>query len=306
MTKPVRKTLDALVAFEMPPPARIDLMRIIDATEQPMLAGSAVTIGAFDGVHRGHRQLLSALRRTGINAGLKTVVVTFDPIPRAVISPESAPPLICSLQTRLQLLEQTGDVDYCCVLPFNERMRRATVEDFVAGNLVDRLGMRILVAGENFVCGCGRKGDIAYLTELGKQFSYTVEVQPLHILRGLPRCSSTETRRLIQLGELAKVARLLDRAHEMTGVVLDDVRSEQANVLQAALDENLCTPPKDVYLGAIRMSGRAGHWKEAILKVCDATSLGRAVVHLTFAGGLSARAGDALTIRFTQRAAFDT
>src|SRR3546814_13627906 len=72
-------------------------------------------------------------------------LVTFDRIPRAVISPEAAPPLLCNIETRLDLLRQTGLVDYCCVLPFDEQRQRETVDDFVINNLVRRLGMRILV-----------------------------------------------------------------------------------------------------------------------------------------------------------------
>jgi riboflavin kinase / FMN adenylyltransferase len=281
-------------------------MRVINATEQPMLQGSAVAIGSFDGVHRGHRQLLNTLRRIGVEAGLKTALVTFDPLPRAVIFPESAPPLICNVQTRLQLLEKTGAVDYCCVLPFNEQMRQETVENFIEANLIRRLGMRILVVGENFACGRGRQGDVAYLTMLGRRYGFSVAAQPLHTLRGLPRCSSTEARRLIELGELADAARLLDRAHEMTGVVLGDAGSKRKGILHVALDENLCAPPEDDYLGSVRMSAEAGPWRKAMLKVCAAMSRGGKIVHLTFAGNHRARAGDTLTIRFAQRAVFST
>jgi riboflavin kinase / FMN adenylyltransferase len=281
-------------------------MRIIDATEQAALQGSVVAVGSFDGVHRGHRQLLNALRRIGVEAGLKTALVTFDPLPRAVISPETAPPLICSVQMRLQLLEQTGAVDYCCVLPFNEQTRQETVEEFVEGSLIRRLGMRNLVVGENFACGRERKGDVAYLTELGRRYGFSVEVQPLHTPSGLPRCSSTEARRLIELGELAEAARLLDRAHEITGVVLGNAGSKRRSILHVALDESFCTPPEDDYLGAARMSDGAGRWRKATLKVCAAMSWRRRIVHLTFAGEHHARAGDTLTMRFKQRALLDT
>jgi len=277
-------------------------MKIINMTAQAALQGSAVAVGSFDGVHRGHRQLLSALRRIGAEAGLKTALVTFDPLPRAVIFPESAPPLICSVQMRLQLLEQTGAVDYCCVLPFSEQMRQQTVEEFVEASLIRRLGMRILVVGENFVCGRGRKGDVAYLTEFGRRYGFSVEVQPLHTPRGVPRCSSTEARRLIELGELADAARLLDRAHEMTGVVLGNAGSKRRSILHVALDENICIPPEDDYLGAARMSGGAGRWRKAMLKVCATMPWRRRIVHLTFTSEHRARAGDALTTRFKQRA----
>lgn len=273
-------------------------MKFVKADEDASLPGSVVTVGSFDGVHRGHRKLLDALRRTGTRAGLETAVVTFDPIPRAVISPESAPPLICSLEMRLNLLKLTGLVDYCCVLPFDERMRRATVEEFVVDILVGRLGMRILMVGENFACGSGRKGDVSYLTELGLRHGFSVDALPLHTPPGVARCSSTETRRLIQRGELAEAARLLDRAHELTGVVLDGMESEGG--LHAAIDKNLCIPPKADYVGAFRVAGGVRRWRDAVLKVCDATSQGGRVVRLTFAGDPEAKAGDALTMRFAQ------
>src|SRR3546814_5536214 len=103
-------------------------------------------------------------------------LVTFDRIPRAVISPEAAPPLLCNIETRLDLLRQTGLVDYCCVLPFDEQRQRETVDDFVINNLVRRLGMRILVVGENFACGRGRQGDLAYLS---RSEEHTSELQSL-------------------------------------------------------------------------------------------------------------------------------
>jgi riboflavin kinase/FMN adenylyltransferase len=279
-------------------------MRIIKTGDRAMLAGSVVTVGSFDGVHRGHRKLLETLRQTGIRAGLETVLVTFDPIPRAVISPESAPPLICSVQTRLKLLNSTGYVDYCCVLPFDETMQRETVDEFVVGSLVARLGMRVLVVGENFACGNSRKGNVSYLTELGLRHGFSVQALPLHVLPGLARCSSTETRRLIQRGELAEVARLLDRAHEISGVVLEEAGPEGG--FHAAIDKGLCVPPKAHYLGAFRIVGGIRRWRNAVLKVCDATSRGTGVVRLTFTGDPRAKAGDTLTIRFARRAAFDT
>src|SRR3546814_13223612 len=127
------------------------------------------------------------------------------------LSPEAAPPLLCNIETRLDLLRQTGLVDYCCVLPFDEQRQRETVDDFVINNLVRRLGMRILVVGENFACGRGRKGDLAYLSALGEQFGFTVQPQPLHAPHGAPRCSSTETRRLTHPGQLTEAPPLPPR-----------------------------------------------------------------------------------------------
>jgi riboflavin kinase/FMN adenylyltransferase len=274
-------------------------MKIIEASVLPALPSSVVTVGCFDGVHRGHRQLLSILRRTAVEKGLKTALLTFDPMPRAVIAPESAPPLICSLPTRLRLLEETGCVDYCCVLPFNKAMQEQSADEFIVENLVRRFGMRALVVGENFACGRARTGTIPYLVEFGKRHHFLVNAQPLHAPRGMDHCSSTETRRLIQLGKLSEAARLLDRAHEMTGVVVN--WAKRANVLEVAVDKNLCVPPEDQYLGAIRKSG-PDYWRKAVLTVCDTTPQGERMVRLAIAGDIRAGVGDALRMRFAQRA----
>jgi riboflavin kinase / FMN adenylyltransferase len=274
-------------------------MKIIEASVSRALPSSVVTVGCFDGVHRGHRQLLTALRRIAVAKGLKTALLTFDPMPRTVIAPESAPPLICSLQTRLRLLEETGCVDYCCVLPFNKAVQQQSADEVIVENLVRRFGMRVLVVGENFACGRARTGTIPYLMEFGKRHNFLVNAQLLHAPRGMGHCSSTETRRLIQLGKLSEASRLLDRVHEMTGVVVSGTR--QANVLEVTLDKNLCAPPEDQYLGAIRKSG-PDYWRSAILTVCDPTPQGERMVRLTVADDIQATVGDALRMRFAQRA----
>src|SRR3546814_19908019 len=94
----------------------------------------------------------------------------------------------------MDLLRQTGLVEYGCVLPFDEQRPRETVDDFVINNLVRRLGMRITVVGENFACGRGLKGALAYLSALGAQFGFTVQTSLLHAPHAPPRCSSTESR----------------------------------------------------------------------------------------------------------------
>src|SRR3546814_16524957 len=109
--------------------------------------------------------------------------------------------------------------------------------------------MLILVVGENFACGRGRKGDLAYLSALGEQFGFTVQPQPLHAPHGAPSCSSTETRRLIQLGELTETARLLDRSQEMTGVAMEETGANQSNRHREVVDANLGTPQHNTEQG---------------------------------------------------------
>jgi riboflavin kinase / FMN adenylyltransferase len=280
-------------------------MKIIGALTSPALRPSIVTVGCFDGVHHGHRQLLNDVRRTGLEKGLPTALLTFDPIPRAVISPESAPPLICSLPTRLRLLEATRCVDYCCVLTFDNAMKEQPADEFIMEILVRRLSMRVLVVGQNFACGRGRTGDVAYLTELGKRHNFCVRAQPLHAPSGMNRCSSTELRRLILLGKLSEAARLLDRPYEITGAVVENAGSERRNVIRAGLDKNLCAPPEGQYLGAMRKSG-PDYWRKAILTICHRAPQGDRIVQLAMTDDPRATVGEAVRVRFDQRAMSDS
>ncbi|WP_246812739.1 hypothetical protein [Ensifer sp. ENS07] len=249
---------------------------LISGAESPaVFPGTVVSVGSFDGVHRGHRQLLQNLRRIGERMGLPTTVVTFDPLPRSVVHPDRELPLLCSLPTRLRLIAETGDVDQCCVLSFDERMMRCPVEEFVLDLLVNRFSMRVLVVGENFACGRNRQGDIAFLTELGKRHAFSVAPQPLYTPPGVSRCSSTEARRLVEKGELAEAARLLGRAHEISGVVIERKEKRGRTILQAAIDCNLHAPPPADYFGAISVGNGSAPWRQTLITISAPLVSGR-------------------------------
>src|SRR5580693_699293 len=125
------------------------------STCTPPRGGSAVTIGAYDGVHLGHRALLGELRSRAQADGLCTTVVTFDRHPATVVRPESAPRLLCDLDQKLELLEAAG-VDRTVVIRFDAERANETAEDFVNGILVSGLDARLVVVGEDFHFGHGR------------------------------------------------------------------------------------------------------------------------------------------------------
>jgi riboflavin kinase / FMN adenylyltransferase len=183
-----------------------------------MKQGCVISIGVFDGVHRGHRRVLKMLRETAEHLGLPAVVVTFDPHPRRVLQPDKAPPMLVSVQRRLELLASTGCVDHTFVMPFDQRRREQAADDFVRHTLIERLGMRALVVGENFVCGKARAGTVEYLERLGMSANFSVHPVPLHTafddLSAEP-ASSTVIRRLIREGDVRSSARLLGRYHEL-------------------------------------------------------------------------------------------
>jgi riboflavin kinase/FMN adenylyltransferase len=213
--------------------------------------GTAVTIGAYDGVHLGHRALLHDLRERAAAAGLSAVVVTFDRHPAYVVRPESAPKQLTGLEQKLELLEAAG-VDRTLVVPFDEERANETAEDFVKEVLVDQLGARLVVVGEDFHFGHGRKGNVALLRELGERYGYEVVGVGL-TGEGSEPVSSTRIRALLADGEVEEAARLLGRPHEVRGeVVRGDGRGgpelgfPTANV---AVADDIALPADGMYAG---------------------------------------------------------
>lgn len=183
------------------------------ATFAPPSGGTAVTIGAYDGVHRGHQFVIAQLRRLAAARGLDTVVLTFDRHPAAVVRPESAPRLLTDLVQRLDLLGATG-VDHAVVVHFDQPRSQEEPEDFVRDLLVGALQARVVVVGEDFHFGRRRRGNVALLTEMGGALGFEVVHVPL-----LAGVSSTEVRRRLEAGDVAGAADLLGRPHEVRGVV---------------------------------------------------------------------------------------
>jgi riboflavin kinase/FMN adenylyltransferase len=270
-------------------------MQIIRNAKECAPAGAVVSVGMYDGVHRGHRRVLQQLRQRGGELGLPSVVVTFDPHPRAVLRPEAAPRLLVSLEQRLELLALTGAVDHCLVLPFDRRASEESAHDFVARTLVEQLGMRALVVGENFRCGKGRMGDIALLRTMGTAWGFSVHPVALKTasepMDAVP-CSSTEMRRLIESGDIVAAAAGLARPHEMRGTV-SRIGHDAGQVLELSLAPGLCLPAARDYAGAVRHPRTASPWVPALLQVRPAGA-----VRLVASNPFPVARGDVLALRF--------
>jgi riboflavin kinase/FMN adenylyltransferase len=188
----------------------------------PPAGGSAVTIGAYDGVHVGHQALLADLRTRAAARGLATVVVTFDRHPATVVRPDSAPLLLCDLDQKLELLAAAG-VDRTVVVPFDEERANESAEDFVSEILIGAVASRLIVVGEDFHFGHGRKGNVALLKEMGVEAGFSVEGISLATafddsVEAVP-ISSTRIRSLVAGGHVAEAAALLGRPHQVRGTV---------------------------------------------------------------------------------------
>jgi len=184
---------------------------------------SVVTIGAYDGVHLGHRAVIDKVKALAARDGLQTVVVTFDKHPAMVVRPESAPKLLCDLDQKLELLAEAG-VDATYVVRFDEERAKETAEEFVHEVLVGCLTARAVVVGEDFHFGHKRGGNVALLREMGGSLGFTVEGLGLVGTAGTPAggeavVSSTAIRSLLAQGDVRGAASMLGRPHEVRGTV---------------------------------------------------------------------------------------
>jgi riboflavin kinase/FMN adenylyltransferase len=196
----------------------MEVLRDMAACPVPV-AGSAVTIGAFDGVHLGHRAVIEEVRRRASILGCPTAVVTFDRHPAAVVRPESAPKLLTDTDQKLERLAVAG-VDYTLVLHFDEERSHESAEDFVNEVLVGCLRARLVVVGEDFHFGRNRGGNVELLRRMGPSLGFEVEGLTLIPIPGFEGpVSSTAVRRSLEAGDVVTANRLLGRPHEVRGVV---------------------------------------------------------------------------------------
>jgi len=221
--------------------------------------GAAVTVGTFDGVHRGHRVVLEELRRHAAAAGRPAVVVTFHPHPLRIVRPEAAPPLLTTPDEKRDLLAETG-VDYAVFLPFTPALARLTPRQFVQEILIGRLQLAHLVVGYDHAFGRDRSGSIATLRELGGEFGFPVDVVPAVELDGAV-VSSTRIRRALQAGDVVGAAAALGRPYSIRGsVVRGDGRGRSLGFPTANIrvrDPDKLLPLEGIY--AVRAALRDGY-----------------------------------------------
>jgi riboflavin kinase / FMN adenylyltransferase len=179
---------------------------------------SVVTIGVFDGVHRGHQEIIGHTVKRARELGVQSVVVTFDPHPSEVVRPGSHPPVLTEPARKAELIEQLG-VDVLCVLPFTLEFSRLSAEAFVHDVLVAHLHAALIVVGENFRFGHRAAGDIDLLRRLGRTFGFAVEGAPL-VADDSTVFSSTYIRSCVDAGDVTAAARALGRPHRLEGVVV--------------------------------------------------------------------------------------
>jgi riboflavin kinase/FMN adenylyltransferase len=219
---------------------------------------AVVSIGVFDGVHRGHQALMRTVIEKAASLNATPAVVTFSRHPLAVIAPGSEPPLITTIAQRARVMGAVG-IRALIVLDFDDRMRHMSPEEFVRTVLVDGLGCAHVVVGANFRFGHQQAGTIETLSDLGARFGFGVTIFALQLDRGDEVVSSSLIRTHIAEGEMEQVAEELDRPYVLEGTVEHgskrghDLGFPTANL---AVHDHMILPKLGVYVGWMAWRGK--------------------------------------------------
>jgi len=234
-------------------------MRNLDSALPENLRGTVVTVGTFDGVHRGHQHVLERLRARGAELDLPTLVVTFEPHPLEIVQPSRAPLRLTVREEKLLALAACG-VDYVAEIPFTPAFRALSAEEFIRDVLLTRHAMRALLIGHDHGFGHGREGGAELVQSIAARAGFDAEVVDAVSLADGEHVSSTGIRDAVARGDLVGAARGLGRWYEVTGrVTAGDGRGRLLGfpTLNLALPSSRkLLPPVGVY--AVRVVSAAG------------------------------------------------
>lgn len=222
------------------------ICRSLDQAEQGVTR--ALTIGNFDGVHIGHRQILRQVAGVAREHGWRASAMTFDPHPAAVVAPERAPRLLTTVEQRAHLMAEEG-IEEVLIVRFHPEFARLSPRQFVQHILAERLTAGAVHVGANFRFGYQHSGDAQTLMELGREFGMIAGIVPEVTLRGM-RVSSSRIRALIESGDVRRAARLLGRPHWLEGPIIAGRRVGSTKTVPTLnLDPpELVLPARGVYI----------------------------------------------------------
>ncbi|MDX1696380.1 MAG: bifunctional riboflavin kinase/FAD synthetase [Ketobacteraceae bacterium] len=232
---------------------------------RPRHRGCVATIGNFDGVHRGHQAIINQLQRKAAELGLPSLVMLFEPQPREFFAPDAAPPRLTTAREKCELLATLG-VDRVLLINFNRAFCSQSAHQFCEDVLLNGLGVKHLVVGDDFRFGSDRAGDFAFLEAFGKRQNFTVEDTETLTIDGA-RVSSTRVRDALGNGDFAEAERLLGRPYGISGrVVHGDKIGRTIGVPTAnVLLNRIRSPLQGVY--AVSVEGVADHLLPAVANV---------------------------------------
>lgn len=230
-----------------------------DSGLPPDISGTIATVGTFDGVHRGHRDVLARLVERAQATGLRSILITFDPHPLEIVNPTAAPPLLTLSHEKLEILAESG-IDYLAVVPFTPTLQRYSAVQFVDVVLRTRYRIAELLIGYDHGFGRGREGDVEVLRDLGRRRGFAVDVVPAVTLPDGRPVSSTTIRRAVAGGDLLRAAQGLGRPYAVGGRVVAGAGRGRGlgypTLNLAPVPPRKLLPPEGVY--AVRVQTPAG------------------------------------------------
>lgn len=221
----------------------------------PRMPSLCLTLGIYDGVHLGHQKIIRRVVERAKEIGGMSCVVTFDPHPREVLIPDTAPDLLTSTKKKIELLEALG-LDAVCLIRFTREFAQVEARKFVKDFLINTLRTRAIVEGYDWRFGKGRKGDVELLREIGKDNGYEVEQVDGVVIDGQV-VSSTLIRELVLEGNLDKAAAYLGREHSITGDIVEGSRMGREIGFPTANIEphHEAIPPNGIYAVRVDVAG---------------------------------------------------
>ncbi|MDY6824233.1 MAG: bifunctional riboflavin kinase/FAD synthetase [Thermodesulfobacteriota bacterium] len=246
-------------------------MQLIEGLENipAPFENAVVTIGNFDGVHKGHQALFAKVRQRAAALNGTSVVVTFDPHPARVLNPGVITPLITIYEQKVELIEQTG-IDVLVSIAFTREFAAVTASEFVENILVKRLGVRSIVIGKDYAFGKNREGDVAFLEKCGQKMGFDVisvdwvdwQGRKTESADRQHRISSTAVRELVRAGRVKDASGLLGRYYQVRGTVVSGRGRGAASLgfptANIELKDELC-PADGVY--AVLVTHGSKHYK---------------------------------------------
>ena len=277
-------------------------MRLFHGTDNAKIARPTVlTLGVFDGLHLGHQLIMKTIVERARATGAVPTVITFDPHPRALLHPESAPPLLQTFDQKIEALGVLG-IEQTIVIHFDQDFAQIRAEDFLRSVIADRLHAKEVYLGCGFAFGHGREGNIELLRAVSQSLGFFADEVPELRLRGC-RVSSSRIRELLQQGRVNLARRMLDRPYGVEGrVVRGDERGATLGFPTANLHpQNRVIPRNGVYVTATLIDSQ---WRRSVTNIGIRPTFGSAnessveTFIMNWSGDLY---GDVVRVRFLSR-----
>ncbi|MFI5171346.1 MAG: bifunctional riboflavin kinase/FAD synthetase [Chitinophagales bacterium] len=229
-----------------------------DVNHLPEFNKSVITIGTFDGVHTGHREIISKIRNAANQIRGKSIIITFHPHPRHILTPEQPVYYLTTLEEKIKILEQCH-VDFVVVVPFSREFSEIEAEDYAENFLIKKFNPAVIVFGYDHKFGKDRSGDIHQLKEIANKYAIRVEEIPAYVIDNIA-VSSSKIRKFLLEGNIAEANELLGYHYELTGhVVKGDQIGRTLGFPTANIyveDENKLIPGDGVYVAEVEIKNR--------------------------------------------------